>query len=195
LREPFDKYVSAVATLLIGLVLGFLLTAGALQEGYGFAPLVVGPWVAWPQTGAPEADPYARAVLARRGEAALARDLGLVFSAHSDSSGAPLDGHCEYRIFGPAPVSRFWTLELAAPNGAPVANAAERHMLTSTEILRREGGGFEIALAREARSGNWLPTGDVRNFVLVLRLYETSLDIGAKPDPAAFPAIRKLACA
>jgi len=195
LRAPFDKYLAALATALSGLVLGLLLTATALDEGYGFAPLVAGPWVAWPQTGAPEIDPYARAAVAKRGEAPLARDLGLVFVASADSAGAPLDGRCDYRLSAPVPAARFWTLEVATGEGAPVANAANRHVLTSAEILRREGGAFEVALTRNARSGNWLPTGAARSFALVLRLYDTPLDLTAKPNRAAFPAISKLVCA
>jgi len=81
LRAPFDKYLRASSVMLSGLALGFVLTAAALNSGYGFGPLRVGPWTAWPQTGGPDIDPFARAALARRGEAPLGKDQGLMFVA------------------------------------------------------------------------------------------------------------------
>jgi hypothetical protein len=194
-RELFDKYASAFWTLLCGLALGFGLTWTTLGSGYGFSPLVAGPWVAWPQTGAPDVDPYARAAVARRGEAPLARDQGLVFVARADSKGEGLDGRCDYRIAAPVPLARFWTLELASPEGAPLANAGARYVLTSAQVLRREDGKFDIEVAPTARPGNWLSPGETRAFVLVLRLYDTPIDVAAKPNPAAFPSIVKQGCA
>jgi hypothetical protein len=187
-------YLNAFWTMACGLALGLLATWAALDAGYGFGPLVAGPWTAWPQTGVPDIDPYARAALARRGEAPLARELGLSFVARTDSSGEPLDGRCDYRISSPAPPARFWSLGLFDLNGAPLANDAQRYAYTSGEILRREGGGFVIEVARSARPGNWLSPGKARSFLIALRIYDTSVDVAAKPDPSAFPSIVRQAC-
>ncbi len=195
MRAPFDKYIRAVAATVCGLALGFALTAFSLSSGYGFGALRIGPWTAWPQTGAADIDPFARAALARRGEAPLGKDQGLMFVASLDSTGAPLEGRCEYRISDPLPAARFWTLGLASPTGQPLANPTERYVYTSSDILRREGGAFNLAVARQARPGNWLSPGEARTFVLVLRLYETPLDPAAHADPAAFPSIVRLGCA
>ncbi len=191
---PYGIYLNAFWTLMCGLALGFLATWAVLDSGYGFGPLVVGPWTAWPQTGAPDIDPYARAALARRGEAPLARGLGIAFIARTNSNGDPLDGRCDYRISSPAPPARFWTLGLFDPNGAPLANDAQRHAYASGEVLRREGGKFDIEVARSARPGNWLSLGKARSFVIALHLYDTSIDVTAKPDPSAFPSIVRQAC-
>jgi hypothetical protein len=180
---------------LCGWALGLGLTAIALKSGYGFGALRAGPWTAWPQIGGLEIDPFARAALAKRGEAPLGKDQGLTFVADKDSSGAPLDGRCDYRLTGPLPRARFWTIGLASPAGAPLADHSERQFYASTYLLRRDSGSFDIAIAREARPGNWLSPGDVRGFVVVLRLYETPLDPAARADRAAFPGIIKEGCA
>ncbi len=195
MKAPFDKYIRAVAAILCGLALGFALTAFSLSWGYGFGALRIGPWTAWPQTGAPDIDPFARAALARRGEAPLGKDQGLMFVASVNSAGALLEGRCEYRISDPLPAARFWTLGLASPSGQPLANPTERYFYTSSDILRREGGAFNLAVARQARPGNWLSPGEAQAFVLVLRLYETPLDPAAHADSAAFPSIVRLGCA
>ena len=51
------------------------------------------------------------------------------------------------------------------------------------------------SIARNARAGNWLSPGEARKFILLLRLYDTSLDVEAKASPDSFPKIVKLKCA
>jgi len=196
LHDPFDKYFRAAAAMALGLALGFLLTAESLRAGFGFGEISVGPWKAWPHLGEAEIDPYARASVARRGLAPLGRSEGLAFLAQSDSFGAPLEGRCDYRLSGAPPAARFWTIGLTTPSGAPLANATLRYAFTSSEVLRRDGGDFEIIVAREARPGNWLSPGDARAFAVTLRLYDTALDAAAmRLDPAHFLQIVKLSCA
>ncbi|MCC3244672.1 DUF1214 domain-containing protein [Methylocystis sp. WRRC1] len=193
--RPYAKYLRAASAMIAGLLLGLLATILSLNSGYGFNPLRAGPWTAWPAVGGSEIDPYARAVVARSGEAPLGRDQGLAFVAQTDSSGAPLDGACDYQIVDPLPAARFWTIGLASPGGALLANPTGRYVFSSVDVLRREGGAFDIAVSRAAQPGNWLSPGETRNFVIMLRLYDTSLDVDARPDPASFPKITKLRCA
>lgn len=187
------NYVKAFVVMIAGLLIGFALTAVSLGLGRGFGAMRAGSWTAWPQHGGAGVDPYARAMLARTGEAPLGRDQGVAFIARADSSGATLDGRCDYRISDPTPPARFWTLEAATTDGALIDNPAQRYAFSSAEILRREGGGFEIVTAAQARPGNWLPTHGP--FLLILRLYDTPLDTEAAPDPSTFPKIVKLGCA
>ncbi len=193
--RPYAKYLRAASAMIAGLSLGLLATLLSLNSGYGFNPLRAGPWTAWPAVGSREIDPYARAVVARSGEAPLGRDQGLLFSAVADSNGEALDGACDYRIISPAPVARFWTIGLANPEGGVLANPAVRYGYTSVDVLRREGGAFDIDISREARPGNWLSPGEARKFTIMLRLYDAAIDVEARPDPNAFPKIVKLRCA
>lgn len=195
MNRPYAKYLRAGSVMIGGLALGLLATLVSLNSGYGFNPMRAGPWTAWPSVGGDDIDPYARAVIARSGEAPLGRDQGLVFVASADSDGAPLDGSCEYRIFDQLPPARFSTISLATPAGGLIDNPAGRYGFSSVSLLRREGGAFDIAVARKARAGNWLSPGDAARFVVMLRLYDTPLDADARPDPASFPKIVKLTCA
>jgi hypothetical protein len=188
------NYLKAFVVMVAGLALGFAMTAISLGFGHGLGAVQAGPWTAWPRNGGKSIDPYARAILARTGEAPLGREQGVAFFAATDSDGAPLDGRCDYRIVDPLPAARYWTLGVMSAGGALVANPAERYGFSSADILRREGGAFEIAVAREARPGNWLPTAKGA-FVLVLRLYDTPLDVESDLDASAFPQIVKTSCA
>ena len=50
------------------------------------------PWTVWPKAGAFDADPYTRAIVARKADSPLGNGEGFVFVAREDSDGAALDG-------------------------------------------------------------------------------------------------------
>ncbi len=46
--------------------------------------------------------------------------------------------------------------------------------------MRSADGTFEIAISPRARPGNWLPTGGVERYTLILRLYDTAVGVSTK---------------
>lgn len=185
--------IKIVIAVCLGVLLGLVITIHTLDQAN--RNVVAGPWHAEAAQGAGEIDPYALAANARSGLLPLGAAEGLSFVASSDTKGGALSGRCEYAITGPVPPTRFWTLSLLTPDGFPVANAAARTGFTSAELLRMADEPFEITVAPEARSGNWLPTGGARQYVLMLRLYDTGLStVGTVLEAAAMPKIRRVAC-
>jgi hypothetical protein len=86
-------------------------------------------------------------------------------------------------------------MTLYDPQGQLVANSVQRHSFTSQEIIRRADGSFEITIGPRARPGNWLPTGGVERYVLVLRLYDTPIGVATRSArDAPMPAIAQKAC-
>lgn len=77
----------AAYALALGAVLGLASADWATSGGYPFGGVQVGAWTAWPRAGAANADPYTRAVNARRGEIPLAVGEGLLLTAAVDDSG------------------------------------------------------------------------------------------------------------
>jgi hypothetical protein len=176
------------------LALGLGLTIRTLDAGLGFGALRRGPWVAWPKNGTAEIDPYSRARFARSGEVPLGSAEGLSFLARTDDAGQPLHGNCDYVLQGSSPPARFWTLTLLAPNGSLIENDAGRYGFTSAEILRSADGNFAIAIAPDAGSGNWLPTGRAETYVLLMRLYDTPLVAATSLHTGAMPRLMRGAC-
>jgi hypothetical protein len=166
------KFLSAAAA---GVLLGLFVTWVVIEHKSGFGAIEAGPWTSWSRIGAPEVDPYSRAILAYFGETALSESEGTSFVAYGDRSGAAFDPACDYVMKGNVPLARYWTLTLFSPAGAPVANPAGRQGFTSGEVLRDSDGQFEITVSRHARPGNWLPSGEASRYVLVLRLYDSEL--------------------
>jgi len=166
--------------LAVAAIVGLGLTYYALSHGAAFGGLAIESWTAWPKSGTTDADPYARASIARSGRLPTAMGDGVSFTLTSDDDGKTLDGRCEVVLSGVTPTARFWTLTLYNPDGGLVANSANRYGFTSQEIVRRSDGTFEIVVAPRAKSGNWLPTGGVERYELVLRLYDTAVGVSTK---------------
>lgn len=172
--------IGTLFALLVAAIVGLGATYFALSRGAAFGALKIGSWIAWPKTGTADADPYARAAIARTGQLPIALGDGVSFTARSDDDGKPLDGRCDVVLAGITPAARFWTLTLYDESGKLVANSLNRHGFTSQEIVRRADGSFEIAVGPRASPGNWLPTGGIERFALVLRLYDTPVGVATK---------------
>ena len=189
------SFLKFLIVVLAGTALGLLVTSEVLRRGPVFNTEKAGPWTGVPKNGSLDIDPYAQARLARNAELPLGTAEGLSFIANTDSSGAVLQPHCDYRINGSVPPTRYWTLTLVTSRGYLIDNPARRFGFTSSEIVRTADGAFDIIVARQARPGNWLPLGDAQPFVLMFRLYDTLLDFGtAKLDASAMPRILKGRC-
>ena len=179
----------------VAAVFGLGLTQFALTRGTAFGAITIGAWTAWPKTGTSDIDPYARAAIARTGELPIGSGDGVAFFASSDDAGRSLDGRCMVTITGTTPAARFWTITLYDLDGRLVPNAADRYGFTSQEIARRADGSFEIVLAPHARPGNWLPTGGVDRYVVVLRLYDTPVGVATRTaKDAPMPAVTAAGC-
>ena len=182
--------------LALGAGLGLVSADYATRGGYPFGGVGIGAWTAWPRSGSLGADPYARAIHARRGEIPLAVGEGMLVTSAQDDEGSPLDAACSYRIGGVVPPARAWTLAVSGRGPADPARPLPRDSFTSSEILREPDGRFTIVLAPQAQPGNWLPTpretGPLR---LALRLYDTPVaaSIGSL-DRDTVPAITRLEC-
>jgi len=167
----------------------------ALTQGLAYGGVTIGAWTAWPKNGTAGIDPYARAMIARNGELPVGSGDGVSFYARTDDAGQPLDGRCDVLVSGITPPARFWTMTLYDPEGLLVANSMRRNGFTSQEIVRKADGNFDIAIAPRARPGNWLPTGGVERYQLVLRLYDTPVGMATRSGrEAPMPAISRRAC-
>jgi hypothetical protein len=183
----------AIAVVLAS-VIGFASAWYAVDRGFLFGSVSIGPWEAWPRAGSPDADPYSIARLARTGEVPLGAGEGLAFTATADQDGIPLSGRCTYRLDGQTPAARLWTLSAYDGNGRLMANAARRTGFHSREIVRRSDGSFTILISGQVHSGNWLPVSTAGAFSLVFRLYDTPLTTGGELTDSMMPEIVREAC-
>ncbi|MEI9803918.1 MAG: DUF1214 domain-containing protein [Pseudolabrys sp.] len=187
--------IGSLFALAVAALVGLGATYLALTGNVAFSSLTIGAWTAWPKMGTVDADPYARATIARTGQLPIALGDGVPFTAQADDQGKLLDGRCDVVISGVTPAARFWTVSLYGPNGDLVANSVNRYGFTSQEIVRHADGSFEIAVAPRANPGNWLPTGGVERYTLLLRFYDTAVGVSTKAGrEVPMPAVNTRSC-
>jgi hypothetical protein len=189
--------------LLFGLLLTFAVAAAVglgstllvLRDGTPFGAFTIGAWTAWPRTGTPDIDPYARAIYARSGELPVGAGDGIAFFATRDDDGHALDGRCDIVVSGVTPQARYWTLTLYDPDGGLAGNALNRYGFSSQELIRNPDASVEITVAPRARAGNWLPTGGIERYTLVLRLYDTPVSLASRTGrETPMPSIKVRSC-
>jgi hypothetical protein len=179
----------------VAALVGLGLTYYALSRGAAFGGLSIESWDAFPKTGTLDADPYARASIARSGRLPIALGDGVSFSVREDDDGKTLDGRCDVVLTGITPTARYWTLTLYNVDGGLVANSVGRYGFTSEEVARHADGTFEVVVAPRANPGNWLPTGGVERYELVLRLYDTAVGVATKAGrEVPMPAVMTKSC-
>jgi hypothetical protein len=182
-------------TLIIATAIGLGATWMTATRGTDFGTLAIGAWVARPKTGTPDVDPYSSATIARSGELPIGAGDGVSFLATTDDHKRLLDGRCDVAVSGVTPAARFWTLTLYDRKGHLVANSLQRYGFTSEEVVRASDGSFEIRVASRARAGNWLPTGGIERYTLMLRLYDTPVGVATRtPRDAPMPQISTVGC-
>lgn len=173
-------FLGSLFAFAVAAIVGLGTTWATLTRSTAFGAISIGAWTAWPKTGTPGIDPYARAAIARSGELPIGLGDGVAFFAQADDQDRSFDGRCDVDVSGITPAARFWTLTLYDREGKLVANAVNRYGFTSQEILRNNDSSFTLRIGPRARYGNWLPTGGIGQYILVLRLYDTPVGVATR---------------
>jgi len=187
--------IITLTALLLATLVGVGATWITTTRGTEIGALTIGAWTARPRTGTADVDPYSRATIVRNGELPIGTGDGVAFTATADDNRKALDGRCDVVVSGVTPPARFWTLTLYDRKGHLVANSLQRYGFTSQEIIRQSDGSFEIHIASRSRSGNWLPTGGIERYALMLRLYDTPVGVATRTQrDAPMPSIATVGC-
>lgn len=183
--------------------IGFVLIAGIgsswymVDTGSALTTERVGPWVTWLSAARPDADPYTRAHFARMGTLPMSTEVAQTLISRYDDSGSRLHSSCEYVVKGHDIAGSWWSLSVFDDDGRVISNPAERYTFTSDTIALKPGGDYAVTLARDARPGNWLPTGGAGRLALVLTIVDLGLGSSEKDreeEKNPIPSIDQVAC-
>jgi hypothetical protein len=191
---------NALLNIVVFAVLGLAGGLGSawymIEAGSRLSTRSFGPWVAWISAGRLEADPYTRAHTARNALLPLSSTLQVVFRAKTDSSGGRLTSTCDYALLIDDLSPAWWSLSVFDVQGRLIANPAERHAFNSATAMREPDGRALVTVARDARPGNWLPSGRGNRIVLVLTVQDqaTASIVHEGGAPKALPEIQRTSC-
>lgn len=166
-----------------------------IEKGTRLSTRAAGPWVVWTTAGRTDADPYTRAHFMRRGILPVTTALAETYQATTDSDGQALFSSCEYLVEGDEPQGAFWSLSVFDDKGRLIPNGADRYGFNSATLMRGTTARMDVVLSRNARPGNWLPTGGAGRITLHLTIEEPRVSITAPATARPpLPDIRRLAC-
>lgn len=196
--------MSFITNALINLVVFSALAFGGgigtawymIEGGSRLSTRAFGPWVTWSSAGRPEADPYTRAHVVRNGLLPVSSTLEVTFRAKTDGTGGRLTSSCDYLVTLTNGEPDWWSLAVFDGQGRLVQNGADRYAFNHRTAMREPDGSVAITVARDARPGNWLPSGRSGRIVLVF----TALDAGVAASVndggqvKALPDIQRTGC-
>lgn len=188
------SWIYILLSLTVGLGSGIFSAQYAIQRGEAAPQVLFGPWQSVTEININELNPYALAHTSRHGSLKLANFEVLYFTAEKDDKNRALSGSCEYVVKGGLPDARWWSLTVYDRHGKLIDNQAERYSFNNTNISTKSDAKYAIALAANARAGNWIPTKADTPFVLMLRLYSPGVSSIRDAREIAFPKIERLGC-
>lgn len=181
----------------ISLVVAILLATGASflainrQE---VGTINIGPWQTNNHAGSSKAGLYLRAWVALNAPWALNSSEVIYFLAFKDSQGLELDCNCHYRIEGPEPQARWWSIA-AYEDLHFIPNPINRFSLNANTTEFSNNFTFTINLAPDAGHINWLPgCKNGGKLALALRCYGPSPELSSDIANAQLPTITKISC-
>ncbi len=191
----FRTVFLTLATLAIAIGGGAASVWYTLQAQEGIGAVTIGNWTAYPNMGAPDADPYSKARAAREGILALGR---------AEGPGLLLQPRCRRRhavaqMFLPDRRRHAAGPVLDVLCGRPVAGDACRRPpaqagANSLAILRNPDNSFAITVGPDATPGNWLSVSGDGPMVFVLTFYDTPVSGSTGIADIELPQVLRTGC-
>lgn len=199
------REIAGLLTRLFGtaIAVALVMTAGIwtsrtmIARGYEVSTDTYGAWRHWRSEGRADADPYTRAHLSGSGMLRISSDSAGIFEASVDDGGARLHSSCNYVIEGNDMGRLWWSLAVYNTAGELIANDADRYTFTSDTVALNPDGTFLITLGRDARPGNWLPTGGAGRLILNFTILDPSTGLSENDRTERnnmLPAVRREGC-
>lgn len=136
-----------------------------------------GAWRHYPGYGSATANPYVRARTQIAGPLALARSEAIYFIADRDDRGEVLRPGCGYRIEGGDLDARWWSITAYGADHHLIPNLLNHYSYNSATVAKDGDGDWTVFLSQTEKPGNWLPTGEGKQFELFLRMYNPSASV------------------
>jgi len=195
MKKPLKIILAVLAVLVIGGILGYSTAVAAYEGLYSRGTVRNGQWATNLTAGSSEAGLYARATIALHGLLALAKSETVYYACLGDDKGQQLSSSCDYRIEGRGLDARWWSITLYGQDDFLIPNEQKRYSFNTNTVELNPDGSYLIYLSRTPKEGNWLPSGDKdQKVVLTLRLYNPGQTVYDNPGGIELPHITREGC-
>ena len=194
-HDRTQRMAYLVGLYLLAVVLG-VGSAWLWLTRVGISGVDAGAWRVNLLAGSRDADAYTRARIALGAVLALDRSETLYYTTDHDDTGSLLRAECRYRIEGPPPPARWWSLTAYAADHFLFPNDAKRYSVNGETVTLDGSGRFGATIgpaseiSRDDRS--WIPTTGQGGMRLTLRLYGADESVQRAPDSLVTPTIRRV---
>ena len=192
----FLGQIIKVSTFLVVALVGGLLTSWIwIEKGSTINTERQGAWIKWTAVGRPGTDPYSRSRFTNRELLIFNASYVSRFEAFTDDNGRRLHSSCQYAVAGDEIDAPWWTFTVFDAAGKLIPNAANRHGFNSATVVSAPNGQFLIEVGRDARPGNWVPTGSAGRLIFLIEMHNRAGDVDAlSSNRVKMPTIRRLSC-
>ena len=167
------RAISLILTVALAIGVGVWSSRYMISRGSPLSADMYGPWQHWRDSRPRKRRPlHAGRTSHRRGKLRISADSAGIFEARTDSQGARLHSSCNYNIEGASLPGLWWSIAVFDSRGRLIPNDADRYEFTADTIAPNPNGSFVVTLGRDARPGNWLPTGGAGRLVLVFTVLD-----------------------
>lgn len=182
--------------IVVGLAAGLLSARWVMTTPAGsFASTRGGIWRTSLDVGSTTANPYVRAVVAKRGLLGLSARETIYYNASIDADGQTLREACDYEISGRRLPARWWSITLYADDDFLAVNPDGAPSIDATTVAAGPSGAWTGRIGRR-RSGaaNWISSKAAGEFALSIRMYNPAPAVMAHPLDVDLPVIKRLDC-
>ena len=192
IRIFYSAMTKPILMIAAGVALGFLLSTTSALRVRGVASRITNgdSWITVEGMGSKDADPLLKALVARRGIFANAKDKTVYFNGYIDSPIKRFKGGRHYQITGQTGIpAAWWSITLYDADFFLFDNADHRYSFTDFNVKADESGHFviDVAAERPQNATNWLPSPRAGSIALLLRVYEPTPtlyeNLGSYPLP------------
>jgi len=184
-------------TIIVGLAAGLLSARWVMTSPTGSFVQTRGDiWRTSLDVGSTHANPYVRALVAKRGLLALSAKETIYYGTSKDSDGRPLREACDYEISGTSLPARWWSITLYAGDDFLAVNNDDAPSIDATTIASGPSGAWTGRISRErAGAANWISSKAAGDLALSIRMYNPAPTVLAHPLEVDLPTIKRLDCA
>lgn len=157
--------------------------------------LRIGPWQALVPSRTGDVPPYERAKLALLTQAQLGFGEGLRFVAKTDSQGEPLHSRCRYRMEGPAPKARVFTIYATDLDGNWYQMPKGSFDFLHSQMVDYDAANnISVHIGPNMSFDDWLLLPADKPFLLIYSLYDTAIGAVSDTSQIELPKIKRIGC-